>query len=289
MATSYETEMRANHTTIFIAGAGHSGSTLLGLLLGSHPDAFYAGEAAKTRFLGNARKPEHKRVCKLCGPGCPIWGDFEVSNEPDLYEQLARKTESKVVIDSTKNLAWLQTQTDAVRAGGGRPALIFLRRDGRAVINSRVRKYPERDPEVLIRSWVERMDETDAFYDAFEGRKTKVRYEELATAPARTLRQICEALDVPFDPTMLDFATHEHHVLGGNNGTQWQVGRNQDETFVKLSDRTRDYYGDHPEGIVLDLRWVDELPPKVRALFDRIAGERNEELAWPVEADRGVA
>lgn len=281
--------MRANHTTIFIAGAGHSGSTLLGLLLGSHPDAFYAGEAAKTRFLGDEHKPEHKRVCKLCGPECPIWGDFVVAERPDLYEQLARKTDAKVVIDSTKNLKWLTEKTDAVRSGGGRPALIFLQRDGRAVINSRVRKYPERDVETLIRSWVERMRETRAFFDAFDGPKIIVRYEELATAPVRTLRKICQAVDVPFDAGMLDFASREHHVLGGNNGTQWQVARNMDDTFVKLGERTRAYYGDHPEGIVLDLRWVDELPRETLELFERIAGSCNAELAWTVEADRGVA
>ena len=263
---------------------------MLGLLLGSHPDAFYAGEAAKTRFLGDSRKPTHKRVCKLCGPACPVWGDFEVDESPDLYEQLARRTGSKVVIDSTKNLAWLRAQTESVRAHGGRPALVFLQRDGRAVINSRVRKYPERDPEAMIRSWVKRMRETQTFYDSFEGPKTQVRYEQLATAPTRTLRDICAALGVGFDPAMLDFASHQHHVLGGNNGTQWQVGRHLEETFVELSERTREYYGDHPEGIVLDLRWVDELPRNTLDLFERIAGELNADLAWPVEASsRGVA
>lgn len=290
MATSFQPEMRTNHTTIFIAGAGHSGSTLLGLLLGSHPESFYAGEAAKTRFLGDDRKPEHKRVCKLCGPDCPVWGDFSVATSPDLYEQLAQRTRAKVVIDSTKNLTWLDTQTNAVRNHGGQPALIFLQRDGRAVINSRVRKYPERDLETLIVSWVQRMQETQVLFDVFDGPKTKVRYEELASAPSKTLRLICQRLGVPFDPAMLDFASHEHHVLGGNNGTQWQVGRRLDETFVKLSDRTRGYYGDHPEGIVLDLRWVDELPVKALRMFEEIAGACNAELAWPVEpATRTVA
>lgn len=281
--------MRANRTTIFIAGAGHSGSTLLGLLLGSHPEAFYAGEAAKTRFLGDGRKPEHKRVCKLCGPDCPVWGDFVVREEPDLYEQLARTTGASTVIDSTKNLNWLTRQSQAVQIHGGRAALIFLQRDGRAVINSRVRKYPEREPRQLIASWVQRMNDTQAFFDAFEGRKTVVRYEELASAPRRTLRTTCAALDVPFDDAMLDFAAREHHVLGGNNGTQWQVGRRLDETFVELSDRTREYYGEHPEGIVLDLRWLDELPAHVLHLFEREAAPWSTKLAWPVERDRGVA
>jgi len=277
--------MRTNDTTIFIAGAGHSGSTLLGLLLGSHPDAFYIGEGAKTRFLGDARKPEHKRVCKLCGPDCEVWGDFAVAPSPDLYEQVSRRTGRRRIIDSTKNLEWLAQQVSSVRRHGGQPALIFLVRDGRAVINSRVRKYPDRAPEELIRSWMERMVQTEMFFQAFVGPKCRVRYEQLATDPEGTLSTACAALGIPYESGMLDFTRGPHHVLGGNNGTQWQVARTMSSSFVKLGARTRPYYADHPKGIVLDLRWVDELSAEVLALFETIAGAQNADLAWQPERE----
>ena len=52
----------------WIIGAGHSGSTLLGMMLGAHSSVFYAGEAKKSVFLGDPTKPKRKRECKLCGP-----------------------------------------------------------------------------------------------------------------------------------------------------------------------------------------------------------------------------
>ncbi|MEJ2251088.1 MAG: hypothetical protein P8Y97_15725 [Candidatus Lokiarchaeota archaeon] len=51
----------------FISGAPHSGSTLLGLILGSHSKSFYAGEANKTRFIGNDKinGPNEDKACKI--------------------------------------------------------------------------------------------------------------------------------------------------------------------------------------------------------------------------------
>lgn len=53
---------RENRLGVAIAGAGHSGSTLLGLVLGSLDDVFYAGEAKKTTFIGDPKKPLRKRI-----------------------------------------------------------------------------------------------------------------------------------------------------------------------------------------------------------------------------------
>ena len=46
----------ANAAVCFVGGAGHSGSTLLGLVLGAHPSVFYAGEANKSRFLATKER-----------------------------------------------------------------------------------------------------------------------------------------------------------------------------------------------------------------------------------------
>ena len=59
--------------SVMICGAGHSGSTLLGMILGSHSQAFYMGEGGKARYLGDEKKPLRKRVCKICGEACPVW------------------------------------------------------------------------------------------------------------------------------------------------------------------------------------------------------------------------
>ncbi len=264
-----------------ICGAGHSGSTLLGLILGSHPSCFYCGEAAKVRYLGDRDKPERKRVCKLCGEGCRLWSGFRWRPGTPLYDQVARAAGRPVVIDSSKNVAWIRERLSELAQP---PLLIFLERDGRAVINSRIRKYPERPVERLIRDWREQIERTRELYDGHRGRRCRLRYEQLASDPEPAVRRLCELLELDFEPAMLAFERHEHHPLGGNNGAQYLVARARLEdpaaAFVTLLPRNHDYYAGHGDGIHLDLRWRDELAPQHRSLFERLAGEVGRDMRW---------
>ncbi len=264
-----------------ICGAGHSGSTLLGLVLGSHTSCFYCGEAAKVRYLGDRRKVPRKRVCKLCGEGCPLWSRFSWDRGAPLYAQISRAADAPVVIDSTKNAAWIGERLAELR----HPALlIFLQRDGRAVINSRIRKYPGMPVEQLIADWTAQIQRTRELYEAFDGRRCSLRYEDLASDPEAAARRLCGLLELDFEPAMLDFTRHEHHPLGGNNGTQYLVARSRfddpADAFVSLSPRNRPYYGEHEAAIRLDLRWRSELDPRHLERFERLAGHVNREMRW---------
>jgi hypothetical protein len=280
-------EGRKNRVVCFIAGAGHSGSTLVGMVLGSHPDCFYAGEASKTRFLGNPRKELRKRTCKICGEACPVWGGFVVAEEPDLYEQIARRTGASVIVDSTKNIDWITARAAEASAGGAALRLVVLRRDGRAVINSRVRKYPDRDPREHIEGWIEQVRRTQAFYDTFAHPKVIVRYEEFSLAPAAVSQRLCDFVGLDYRPDMLEFTRHDHHPLGGNSGTQYLVARahggGQAGPVAGLGDRSREYYEHHADGISLDLRWQRELRAEVLDLFERLAGDVNAPMRWESE------
>ena len=277
---------RINQKVCFIAGAGHSGSTLLGFILGSHTDGFYSGEAAKTRYLNDESRKMIKRVCKICGENCPIWGDFSVDPTVDLYEQVALKVKKSLIIDSAKNVDWIKQQLDALEQTSAKPFLIFLQRDGRAVINSRLRKYPTQDVKSLIQNWIEQIHLTNDLFNSFPGHKIKIHYEELASDPKVVVEQICEFLNIEYQPQMLHYAEHEHHVLGGNNGTQFLVIQAQQgllqPAFVTLSNRNKYYYEGHTTEIVLDLRWKQELDPTIERLFEAMAGNENQELKWDV-------
>lgn len=282
-----QTKDRMNERVCFIGGAGHSGSTLVGMVLGSHSDCFYAGEAAKTRFLHNTKKDLRKRVCKLCGPACPIWNDFHVDKEPDLYEQISRKTGFATIIDSTKNLDWISSHVRELEQTTAVPHLIYLKRDGRAVFNSRVRKYPDKDPVEHIERWMDQLRKTQAFFDSFQHPKTILRYEEFATAPLTLTRRLCNFLGLELKPEMVEFYRHEHHPLGGNNGTQFLVARHQgpnpERPYSKVGERSIEYYESHDSGIRLDLRWQQELDSELLALFESMAGEVNESIRWESE------
>lgn len=272
--------------SVSLCGAGHSGSTLLGMILGGHSSAFYMGEGGKVRYLHDERKPLRKRVCKICGDDCPIWSRFQWDQAGALYPQLANHVDARMIVDTTKDERWIEARSAEMRAAGGIAALLFLTRDGRAVVNSRIRKYPERDPTDQIRQWADKIETSDALFQAFDGPKMRVRYEELATNPEAVTRRVCDLLKLDYDAEMLNFDQHPQHVLGGNSGTQFLVARNQFEdpqkAFVSLGERTREYYGEHAGGISLDLRWKDELSSEHEALFERLAGRANAELKWEV-------
>jgi hypothetical protein len=274
---------RWNKKVCFIAGAGHSGSTLLGLLLGSHSSSFYAGEAVKTKYLHNHTKLLHKRVCKFCGIDCPLWGNFFIQPSPDLYEQISQRVKRSLIIDSTKEINWLKVQIDQLlNINDITVFLIFLQRDGRAVVNSQLRKYPDRSPRSIIEKWQRHIHQTKILFDQFPSPKTIVQYEELATQPAIIIQQLCTFLQIRYEPEMLNYSQVNHHVLGGNNGTQFLVAQaqKQEKAFVTLSDRSRDYYSHHDDQIRLDLRWKTELSPAIQSLFASLVGTDNHGMQW---------
>ncbi len=271
--------------SLFICGAGHSGSTLLGMVLGGAQRGFYMGEGAKVRFLHDLNKPLRKRACKICGEDCPVWSGFNWDGEAPLHACVAAHVDADIIVDSTKNPNWITARAAETRAAGGMAGLVFLQRDGRAVINSRLRKYPDRDPVAQIDQWVDQMTRSRALYETFEGPKTELQYEAFATDPAAEIRRVCAVMDVPFHPDMLDFAARVHHPLGGNTGTQFVAAGSdaQDKSgSIQLTERTKAYYGDHPGDIRLDLRWRDEMKADQLALFEDRAGQINHDFRWDI-------
>lgn len=278
---------RSNTTAVFIGGAGHSGSTLLGLALGSHPQVFYGGEARKSIFFGNEKKPLRKRMCKVCGPECKVWNHLVVNDEIDLYEALSRRTGRPVTVDSTKSLEWLTQQSALAHSRGAKVILLFLSRDGRAVVSSGLRKYPEETATQHAEKWMSQMQGTAAFAAQFPGVVERVRYEALVTAPEATLRRLCAVIGIAFDPAMLDPFSSEQHPLGGNAGTQSLLQKAQTKPeggSMPISGSKKDYYASHPKSFVLDLRWKRELPAAALAEFEAVAGALNAQYAWNEDA-----
>ncbi|MBX7196897.1 MAG: sulfotransferase [Sandaracinaceae bacterium] len=285
---------RACERVCFIGGAPHSGSTLLGMILGAHPAVVYGGELRKSVFLGDASKPLKKRVCKLCGASCPVWGELSAPLEPDVYEVLARKTGRRIVVDSSKGTEWQREQLARLAGTTTEKHLVVLERDGRAIVASRLRKDPTLSPPAIIEEWMAQIARTDALALSFPGSVLRLHYEELATDPVTQTRRVTELLGVEFESSMLRFWEAEQHPLGGNDGTQFLVVRERSRRALRpeapaatrgdvldLVDQNLAYYGPHPAGIVLDVRWRHELTAEVLALFHRMAGEVNERFARP--------
>jgi hypothetical protein len=275
--------MRHNTKVCFVGGAGHSGSTLLGLVLGAHPQVFYAGEANKSRFLGDASVKARKRTCKVCGESCRVWSGLESRlREIDLYEALSERTHRPVIVDSTKSIAWIDEQIGVLAALGVALHFVFLGRDGRAVLASALRKRPETGARDHAASWVAQIEATEALAARFPGPVTRVRYESLATSPETAITSTARALGLVPVPAMRDPWSSEQHPLGGNAGTQSLLAgaRTAAGGELAIGGDKHDYYAAHPRGFVLDLRWKKELSTDALAAFDAVAGETNRAYAY---------
>ncbi|WP_017305646.1 sulfotransferase [Spirulina subsalsa] len=283
-------EPRINQKVCFIAGTGHSGSTLLGLLLGNHSSSFFCGEGNKSQYIGKENAPARKRFCKFCGADCAIWGELALNPEQDLYEQLTQRIRHKqhqektLMIDSTSGTHWIRKQWNYLKATTAQPYLIFLQRDGRGVVNSYRRKYPERDFREIINNWLDNIREAQALFNEFTGSKMILHYEELAVNTHAVLKRLCEFLNIAYEPEMINYGNREYHVLGGNNGTQYLVAQNranaQDKFLGRMSSMNRQYYQGHKPEIVLDVRWQTELSEEQKAIFADLAGEINQSFEW---------
>lgn len=67
----------ADAHTLFIAGSGHSGSTLLDMLMGGHPQVASLGEAYFIYFNANNDAPADICTCGQHVSDCPQWSSIE--------------------------------------------------------------------------------------------------------------------------------------------------------------------------------------------------------------------
>ncbi|MDG1409178.1 MAG: hypothetical protein P8L46_10190 [Acidimicrobiales bacterium] len=95
---------------------------------------------------------------------------------------------------------------------------------------------------------------------------------------------ICQLLERAYEPAMLRFQHGDHHRLGGNLGTHYQVARakvaDPINPYLKPSPWGREHYERHDAAVRLDLRRKHELDPAHQALFQRIVGSFNAPMAW---------
>jgi hypothetical protein len=299
-----------DQTVVFIMGTAHCGSTLLDLVLGSHSRSFSLGEI---HYLGrhlDASWQQYPPICGICLNQCPVWNDlfperilkkhFSRKNFfsrmrsnfnkrfHNFYELFLDATEKQVLIDSSKGPGWISSGIfPLAKWKSARPFVIFLYRDGRAVCNSMLRKYPERKMDDVAAEWHYNISKRKRFFDTFSGSKIQINYEDFTSEPEQMTRLICQLLNISFEHPMLEFWRHDHHpVNGGNLGTKSIIHRykNQYEDMQARLDAKAErhfsaqFYENIGYMISPDYRWQKELSKEQVQLFENEAGTINEEL-----------
>ena len=227
---------------LLIRGLGHSGSTILDLALGAHPQLIGLGEAVRVLErprLGEEHKGpqqlrgdlrfERRCTCGELAGDCPVWGPLLAWLPAHDDRPLAEKFNRLIEPLTASSPRWLvesfQADEQLLEAQAlGRPVrVIQLTRDVRSWVHSESRRGVERHGRGgtvgwrsmlrwwrINRRWEQRLNRSGCAV-------FRLGYEELALAPEQALRQLCAWLEVGFDPAMLQPGLNSSsHIVSGN-------------------------------------------------------------------------
>jgi hypothetical protein len=247
-------------TVVYITSMGHSGSTLLDLLISGHPSVVSVGEvwnvgrsSADVACLCGA---ETLRVCKFwinvenkvrAAVGVGLDGlnllggtldQFEDHNLA-LFEAVSSSSDCGIIVDSSKNTDRLEA---LLRCKSVNLVVIHLIRNPLAVSHSYKRKG--HDVGRISTSWARRVKRTRGVLQGHTS--VELRYERLVNRPAESLSGIMNWLGLEMDSGQLDFTGRLRHNIGGNRmrfattshiaeDTSWRSGLTPWEMIVSLA------------------------------------------------------
>jgi len=214
---------------IYITSRGHSGSTLLDLLISAHSQVVSVGEL---KML-----PLHFGDRCTCGAdnlaSCPFWIQVDQqllsagypelkaldigSKDPQifavhnraLYESVAEVSMCNIVVDSSKNLDRLQSLLGAASFD---VRIIHLIRSPYGVVWSNLKQG--RDWRHHARNYNHATSKTLKYLRNYK--HLVVRYEDMVESTAATMQRVMAYVGLDFESTQLEWAQRKGHNIYGN-------------------------------------------------------------------------
>jgi hypothetical protein len=280
----------------FVVGVARSGTTLLRMMLDSHPSLAIPGE---THFAG--------RVISAFGPGgaglegavkaileSPFWPGFGIPSA-ELEQAMKRLPEPgpAAVLRTFYELSaaregkerWGDKTPPYLERMGALQELlpearfIHVVRDGRDVALSVIPLWfgPD-DVEEAALHWSKRIADARRQAQDLSG-YLEVRYEDLVRDTAGTLRSILEFIELPWDPSVLEYHRRAEGTLERElDDLTWRDGRTISASAqVAIHALTAD-----PPRLDRVERWRREMSPEDRRAFQRIARSVLADLDYPL-------
>jgi hypothetical protein len=286
---------RADGPAPFVVGVGRSGTTLLRLMLDAHPQLAIPAE---THFVPDLLEREGE--CRLADElvdtivAARTWDDFGLDADElrakaagargagevlRVFYRLCAEREGKPRWgDKTpgyvKRMRTIGTALDEAR-------FIHLIRDGRDVALSRRKRGMGADKPIgdVADLWKRRIDNARKQAKRLRGRYMEVRYEDLVADPEHALRQICELIELEFDPAML-----AHHERAGERISELgDLAADGERRGREAGERQSSHaLASQPPSAVRTGVWRAEMDPVDRAEFEHVAGGLLAELGYDV-------
>lgn len=281
----------------FIVGVSRSGTTMLRLMLDSHPQLAIPPE---TRFMpglielvGANAKPD---VAADFLTSWERWSDFHL--DPDELRARLREASEVDAGAAARCLFELYAEgqgkprwgdksppyvnhVGAIHAAIGEAVIIHLIRDGRDVCASMMRRqHGMKRPRRIARRWVREVGNARAQGTGLpDGAYIEVRYEELVAEPERVLRSLCDRLELDWDSAMLSFHTRAQERLAEITdivleGDRFRTAEERLTQFERVASPLTD---ERVEA------WRTDLSESQRRRFEAIAGDLLRELSYPIQ------
>jgi len=285
----------------FVCGVTRSGTTLLRLMLDSHPELAIPGETHWVPKLIKAfeRSPQSAEDAARLAIDHKRWGDFHL----DAAELRARidALHPVTAADAIRAFYMLYVEREGkLRYGDKTPGyvqemrriqrvlpearFVHIIRDGRDVSLSHLRMNwgPETYAE-SARLWRNRIRKARKMAPSIE-HYNEVRFEDLVADTEGVLRRVCEFIELDFDPVMLDYheraegrlAEKARELPRKNRPPQPAAARLESHRLAKEPPRT-DRVG----------MWRERMSPEEVAEYEAVAGDMLVELGYELGSEAG--
>lgn len=187
---------------VFVISSVRSGSTLLRVLLNSHPDIRAPHEMHLRTVTVDLTKPYTKKAMAELQLDereleYLLWDRI-------LHRELVRSGK-KIIVDKTPGNAGVW---ERLHEGWPRARYVFLLRHPASMVSSLINNRPDRDLDATVREVRGYVEAVQAARTALPG--LTVRYEELTEQPERVTRELCAFLGVRWTSAMLEYRKGDH-------------------------------------------------------------------------------
>ena len=213
----------------------------------------YFGRLANMSIKSKRFESLRSKLLQLV-PGYDEYVTHLVCRNASLMQIIMKEQDGKIFLDGSKDPRRLSY---FLEAPGFNVKVIRLLRDGRGVSCS-FAKNESLSYAQAIRSWQKASNQIDCLIDIVpSGESIVVRYEDLCTNTASTLRELTRFIGIDDISVNQEFSLTQNHINGNK---------------MRLSGSAE---------IKLDERWREELSAADINVFSRKAGVRNQSYGYP--------
>lgn len=187
---------------VFVMSSVRSGSTLLRVIMNSHPQICAPHEMHLRTLKVDLTKPYIKRA--MAGLG---FDQSEIENtlRDAILNRILTSSGKSVIVDKTPGNLFVWEQLGECWPDA---KYIFLLRHPGSIVDSLMRARADRVLDQTtdeVRSYLVPLE---AARNALPG--LTIKYEDLTADPEQVTRQICEFVGVEWDPSMLNYGEQDH-------------------------------------------------------------------------------